>query len=166
MSNNGAERASYEGLPLIGSKIVDHVGEDYDDNRFDNIGRANGFLVGLTHPSTYKGLSVTPLRGRSWAWFLAGASVPGVDGEAAEMGTHDTQYAVGFEVAGPGAMSDPGEVDDLSAQEPVTKKELLDLWKESNKEAGVVGVTGDDEFRSTPDAGNMSTNTASVTFAL
>lgn len=43
MSDNGAEGASYEAMPLVGQSIVDHVNEYYDIS-LENIGRDNSFV--------------------------------------------------------------------------------------------------------------------------
>ncbi|KAH8812766.1 alkaline-phosphatase-like protein [Xylogone sp. PMI_703] len=43
MSDNGAEGASYEALPLISSSITDHISKYYD-NSLENIGRGNSFV--------------------------------------------------------------------------------------------------------------------------
>jgi arylsulfatase len=43
MSDNGAEGASYEALPLISTSIVNHI-DKYYDNSLENIGRGNSFV--------------------------------------------------------------------------------------------------------------------------
>lgn len=43
MSDNGAEGASYEAVPLLGDTVVSHI-QKYYDNSLDNIGRANSFV--------------------------------------------------------------------------------------------------------------------------
>lgn len=43
MSDNGAEGASYEALPLVGDSILEHISKYYD-NSLDNIGRGNSFV--------------------------------------------------------------------------------------------------------------------------
>jgi len=43
MSDNGAEGASYEAMPIIGTSIMDHV-HKYYDNSLENIGRGNSFV--------------------------------------------------------------------------------------------------------------------------
>lgn len=43
MSDNGAEGASYEALPIIGENVMDHIREYYD-NSYENIGRKNSFV--------------------------------------------------------------------------------------------------------------------------
>ncbi|KAH8901654.1 alkaline phosphatase-like protein [Thozetella sp. PMI_491] len=43
MSDNGAEGASYEALPLVGKSVMDHIAKYYD-NSLDNIGRGNSFV--------------------------------------------------------------------------------------------------------------------------
>ncbi|KAK6065203.1 arylsulfatase [Seiridium cupressi] len=43
MSDNGAEGASYEAMPLVGDSIMAHV-DKYYDNSLDNIGRGNSFV--------------------------------------------------------------------------------------------------------------------------
>lgn len=43
MSDNGAEGASYEAMPLVGGRIMAHV-DKYYDNSLDNIGRGNSFV--------------------------------------------------------------------------------------------------------------------------
>lgn len=43
MSDNGAEGASYEAMPLVGDNIMAHI-EKYYDNSLDNIGRGNSFV--------------------------------------------------------------------------------------------------------------------------
>src|ERR1700743_3400483 len=42
-SDNGAEGASYEALPLVGQNVMKHI-EKYYDNSLDNIGRGNSFV--------------------------------------------------------------------------------------------------------------------------
>ncbi|KIV79655.1 hypothetical protein PV11_07204 [Exophiala sideris] len=43
MSDNGAEGASYEASPLVGTSIMEHI-DKYYDNSLDNIGRGNSFV--------------------------------------------------------------------------------------------------------------------------
>lgn len=43
MSDNGAEGASYEAIPLVGDSIMAHV-DQYYDNSLENIGRGNSFV--------------------------------------------------------------------------------------------------------------------------
>lgn len=43
MSDNGAEGASYEAVPLLGDQVVSHI-EKYYDNSLDNIGRKDSFV--------------------------------------------------------------------------------------------------------------------------
>ncbi|KAF5543547.1 Arylsulfatase [Fusarium phyllophilum] len=43
MSDNGAEGASYEAFPLVGTTIMDHV-HKYYDNSLESIGRRNSFV--------------------------------------------------------------------------------------------------------------------------
>lgn len=43
MSDNGAEGASYEAMPIAGDSIMAHV-DRYYDNSLDNIGRGNSFV--------------------------------------------------------------------------------------------------------------------------
>jgi arylsulfatase len=43
MSDNGAEGASYEASPLVGTSIMEHVNKYYD-NSLDNIGRGDSFV--------------------------------------------------------------------------------------------------------------------------
>ena len=43
MSDNGAEGASYEALPIVGDSIMSHV-EKYYDNSLENIGRGDSFV--------------------------------------------------------------------------------------------------------------------------
>ena len=43
MSDNGAEGASYEALPIVGDEIVAHI-EKYYNNSIDNIGRKNSYV--------------------------------------------------------------------------------------------------------------------------
>jgi arylsulfatase len=43
MSDNGAEGASYEALPVIGAQVVEHL-QKYYDNSIENIGRYNSFV--------------------------------------------------------------------------------------------------------------------------
>ncbi|WKT50687.1 Sulfatase, N-terminal [Fusarium oxysporum f. sp. vasinfectum] len=43
MSDNGAEGASYEAFPLVGTTIMEHV-HKYYDNSLENIGRGNSFV--------------------------------------------------------------------------------------------------------------------------
>ncbi|KAH8884097.1 arylsulfatase, partial [Thozetella sp. PMI_491] len=43
MSDNGAEGASYEAIPLVGTDIMSHI-EKYYDNSLENIGRHDSFV--------------------------------------------------------------------------------------------------------------------------
>jgi arylsulfatase len=43
MSDNGAEGASYEAMPIVGDSIMAHV-HKYYDNSLENIGRGNSFV--------------------------------------------------------------------------------------------------------------------------
>ena len=43
MSDNGAEGASYEALPILGDEVMQHIAKYYDNN-LDNIGRKNSFV--------------------------------------------------------------------------------------------------------------------------
>ena len=43
MSDNGAEGASYEALPVVGAQVIDHL-HKYYDNSIENIGRYNSFV--------------------------------------------------------------------------------------------------------------------------
>lgn len=43
MSDNGAEGASYEALPVVGESVLEHI-EKYYDNSLENIGRKNSFV--------------------------------------------------------------------------------------------------------------------------
>lgn len=43
MSDNGAEGASYEAIPLLGDQVMKHI-EKYYDNSLENIGRSTSFL--------------------------------------------------------------------------------------------------------------------------
>lgn len=238
MSDNGAEGASYEAQPIVGSSITSHISRYYD-NSLENIGRGNSFVwygcrwaqaatapsrlfkmhsteggcrvplvvkppltddiqldpatsssiitsefctvmdlvptildfAGLEHPGThYKGREIAPLRGRSWLKFLSTITSEESDENCPLTRTriHDDNYAVGFEIAGSGAMrrgdwkitfvpaprgpqkwelfntkEDPGETNDLSDEHPDLFKELMDLWAKYQSEVGVVGVAGE-----------------------
>lgn len=126
-------------------------------------------LAGLEHPGTrYKGREIAPLRGCSWVPFLK-AAISGselANGHALQI--HDASYAVGFEIAGSGALRqgdwkitfvpsprgpqkwelfnirlDPGETHDLREEEPGKFEELLALWENYRKDVGVVGLAGE-----------------------
>lgn len=233
MSDNGAEGASYEAVPLVCDSIMAHV-DKYYDNSLDNIGRGDSFvwhgcrwaqtatapsrlykmhsteggcrvppivkppvslvapkagcgglitdafctvmdivptvleLAGLEHPSTYKGRSVAPLRGRSWTKSLSLVGKTGNGGGRSHI--HDQDYVVGFEIAGSGALrrgdwkitfvpaakgpqrwelfnikSDLGEVHDLALEKPDLLTEMLRLWEEYKHDVGSVGVAGEYE---------------------
>lgn len=43
MSDNGAEGASYEAMPIVGSSVLAHI-EKYYDNSLENIGRGDSFV--------------------------------------------------------------------------------------------------------------------------
>ena len=43
MSDNGAEGASYEALPIVGHEVVNHINQYYD-NSLENIGRKDSFV--------------------------------------------------------------------------------------------------------------------------
>jgi arylsulfatase A-like enzyme len=128
-------------------------------------------LAGLEHPGTqYQGREIAPIRGRSWVPFLrriAAQSSQTVNGTGS-VSIHDEDYAVGFEIAGSGALrrgdwkitfvpaprgpqkwelfnikQDPGETQDLSQAEPQLFRELLSLWEQYRQEVGVVGLAGE-----------------------
>ncbi|KAJ9623339.1 hypothetical protein H2204_011245 [Knufia peltigerae] len=127
-------------------------------------------MAGLRHPGpVYKGRKIATLRGHSWVPFLKAALLPGTEltnGFATQI--HAPDYAVGFEIAGSGALRqgdwkitfvpaprgpqewelfnvklDPGETDDLREAEPEKFKELLALWEDYKQEVGVVGLAGE-----------------------
>lgn len=139
-------------------------------------------LAGLQHPgSRYRGREIAPLRGCSWVPFLRrltsstaindGDGTNGTDGTpvgAEGAAIHPETYAVGFEIAGSGALrrgkwkitfvpaprgpqkwelfdiiADPGETSDLSSTHPETFKELLQLWEEYKNDVGIVGLAGE-----------------------
>ena len=227
MSDNGAEGASYEALPIAGEQVVAHI-EKYYDNSLDNIGRSNSFVwygprwaqaatapsrlykllsteggcrvplivkshgpkltcrggstntfctamdivptildfASVDQPGTFfRGRTVERIRGKSWKPFIEhlGANTPLSDGVI-----HDEDVVVGFECAGSGAIrkgrykitfvpaprgpqrwelfdivSDPGETNDIGAEEPVIMEEMLSLWEEYKKDVGVIGVAGE-----------------------
>jgi arylsulfatase len=126
-------------------------------------------LAGLEHPGTrYKGQEIAPLRGYSWVPFLR-ATMPGsalANGHTTQI--HGEEYAVGFEIAGSGALRqgdwkitfvpeprgpqkwelfniryDPGETNDLRELEPEKFDKLLVLWENYKKDVGVVGLAGE-----------------------
>ncbi|HTO56711.1 MAG TPA: arylsulfatase, partial [Pseudomonadales bacterium] len=107
-------------------------------------------LAGLPPPTTtFEGRAVQPVRGKSWAPFLAGAS----------NGVHPPNEAVGWELFGARALRngdwkavhlfdggwqlfdlarDPGETRDLSATEPKRLSHLEAEWERYAKEVGVI----------------------------
>ena len=121
--------------------------------------------AGLTHPPTYKGRAVAPVRGRSWKTFLdAYAS----ETQGSQWDIHGEDHPTGFEVAGSGALrkgrykityvplphgpqrwelfdilQDPGETKDISEENPGVFQELLALWAKYKEEVGVVGLRGE-----------------------
>jgi arylsulfatase len=116
-------------------------------------------LASVKHPSpTYKGREVVPVRGQSWAPYLTNRAT------AASMHAEDT--VTGWEIFGPQALrkgnwkavfiqkpygperwqlfnlnKDPGEVTDLSTENPSKRDELLLAWDEYVKKVGVAGAT-------------------------
>ncbi|KAH7165274.1 alkaline-phosphatase-like protein, partial [Dactylonectria macrodidyma] len=234
MSDNGAEGASYEALPIVGNDIMAHI-EKYYDNSLENIGRGDSFvwygcrwaqaatapsrlykmhsteggcrvplivkpamsneaapqakgiitdafctvmdivptfleMAGLSHPKTYQGRIIAPLRGRSWTKFLAliNSTDPSVINGKEKPDIHGPDYVMGFEIAGSGALrrgdwkitfvpapkgpqrwqlynirTDPGEVNDLAEEKQELLKEMLGLWEEYKKDVGVVGLAGE-----------------------
>ncbi|EXJ77351.1 arylsulfatase [Capronia epimyces CBS 606.96] len=129
-------------------------------------------LAGLEHPGTsYQGRPIAPLRGRSWVPFLSAFASPSSLISTTGVTTpaiHANDYAVGFEIAGSGALrrgdwkitfvpaprgpqrwelfniaSDPGETTDLRDAQPQVFEELLELWQEYKQEVGVVGLAGE-----------------------
>ncbi|KAH7145501.1 alkaline-phosphatase-like protein [Dactylonectria estremocensis] len=234
MSDNGAEGASYEALPIVGNDIMAHI-EKYYDNSIENIGRGDSFvwygcrwaqaatapsrlykmhsteggcrvplivkpamnseavpqakgiitdafctvmdivptfleMAGLSHPKTYQGRAIAPLRGRSWTKFLAliNSTDPSATNGAEKPEIHGPDYVMGFEIAGSGALrrgdwkitfvpapkgpqrwqlynirADPGEVNDLAEEKQELLKEMLGLWEEYKKDVGVVGLAGE-----------------------
>lgn len=120
-------------------------------------------LAGIEHPGRdrlFRGRSVEPLRGKSWAGFFTDAG--SASGMNAIHGPDDP--AVGWELFGRAALRqgswkvvylppsaggtgewelydlsrDPGETDDASGREPEKLKELLGLWERYVRETGVV----------------------------
>jgi arylsulfatase len=110
-------------------------------------------LAGVEHPSTYKGRELAPMQGKSWVGMLEGkaASPRGPDdwlgwelfGNRAirqedwkiswlyrPLGTGDWQL---FNLA-----QDPGEENDLSAEFPEKKTELIALWDQYVATNGVI----------------------------
>ncbi|KAL2784030.1 alkaline-phosphatase-like protein [Aspergillus keveii] len=136
-------------------------------------------MANLEHPAQYKGKDVAQLRGRSWVPFLSQvSSAPTSDVDQVHQ-IHGPDYAVGFEIAGSGALrrgdwkitfvpapngpqkwelfnirDDPGEVHDLATEKPELMEEMLALWKEYKNEVGSVGVAGEFES-SVQGAGTM-----------
>ncbi|OAP63414.1 hypothetical protein AYL99_02641 [Fonsecaea erecta] len=127
-------------------------------------------LAGLEHPGTqYTGRAIAPLRGCSWVPFLESV----MSGSSLARGQdppqiHNADYAVGFEIAGSGALRqgdwkitfvpsprgpqrwelfnirlDPGETRDLRETEPEKFQALLTLWEMYKKDVGVVGLAGE-----------------------
>ncbi|KAL1593142.1 hypothetical protein SLS60_010749 [Paraconiothyrium brasiliense] len=113
MSDNGAEGASYEAMPIVEGgcrvplivKLPTSAEETAADESIGMI--SNAFctvmdivptvleLAQLKHPgASYKGRQIAPLKGRSWVEFLStkGDSI------------HDPDYATGYEIAGSGAL--------------------------------------------------------------
>ena len=110
-------------------------------------------LAGIEHPSTYKGLEIAPVQGKSWVGMLAGRTrsprtsddwlgwelfnnraIRQGDWKISWLyppfGTYDWQL---FNLA-----EDPGEQYDLSAKYPGKKKALVALWDEYVKTNGVI----------------------------
>lgn len=126
-------------------------------------------LAGLKHPGTqYKDREIAPLRGCSWVPFLEGVMSGSelISGHVSQI--HDTNYSVGFEIAGSAALRqgdwkitfvpsprgpqkwelfnirlDPGETNDLREAVPEKFEQLLDLWEKYRKDVGVVGLAGE-----------------------
>ena len=130
-------------------------------------------LANVEHPGTqYRGRQIAPLRGSSWVPFLqrmSSGSATAPSSTTTPM-IHDEDYAVGFEIAGSGALrqgewkitfvpaprgpqkwelfnikDDQGETHDLRQAEPTKFEELLALWEIYRKEVGVVGLAGEYE---------------------
>ncbi|KAJ0420219.1 alkaline-phosphatase-like protein [Aspergillus carlsbadensis] len=136
-------------------------------------------MANLSHPAQYKGKNVAQLRGRSWVPFLSQVgSNPASDIDQVHR-IHGPDYAVGFEIAGSGALrkgdwkitfvpapngpqkwelfnirDDPGEVHDLALERPELLEEMLKLWEEYKTDVGSVGVAGEYE-QSVQGAGKM-----------
>lgn len=128
-------------------------------------------LAKLSHPSTYRGREIAPLRGKSWTRFLSHINSAGESKSTdSSTGIHGPDYVMGFEIAGSGALrrgdwkitfvpapkcpqkwelfnirEDPGEVYDLADKQPALLQEMLSLWEEYKKDVGVVGVAGEYE---------------------
>ncbi|OQV07022.1 hypothetical protein CLAIMM_11515 [Cladophialophora immunda] len=126
-------------------------------------------LAGLEHPGTqYKGREIAPLRGCSWVPFLEAVMSGPALATDQDPQIHDRNYAVGFEIAGSGALRqgdwkitfvpsprgpqkwelfnislDPGETHDLRETEPEKFQALLALWENYKKDVGVVGLAGE-----------------------
>lgn len=123
-------------------------------------------LARLSHPTTYKGRKIAPLRGRSWVNFLS--LIHSTDSPFGRHGIHGSDYVMGFEIAGSGALrrgdwkitfvpapkgpqkwelfnivDDPGEITDLAEERPELLSEMLALWEEYKSDVGVIGVAGE-----------------------
>lgn len=160
-SSNGSKTASYESRTITDAfcTVMDIVPTILE-------------LAGLQHPgSSYQGRPIAPLRGRSWVPFLnALASQDSSLSSLTKPSVHSPDYAVGFEIAGSGALRrgewkitfvpaprgpqkwelfniavDPGETRDLREERKEVFEELLGLWEEYKKEVGVVGLAGEYE---------------------
>lgn len=119
--------------------------------------------AGLQHPSTYQGRPVERVRGKSWRPFLDSASesrnVYAIHGRdtvtgwelGGTAGLRRGQYKITFvpKPHGPQVWElfdiekDPGETTDISKDHPNEFEQLLALWKEYQKDVGVVGLRGE-----------------------
>ncbi|KAF9640848.1 putative arylsulfatase protein [Lasiodiplodia theobromae] len=125
-------------------------------------------LAGLKHPGTeYKGRTIAPVRGASWARFIEKVKASSDETVVGET-VHPPDYVVGFEVAGSAGLirgkwkltyvplpkgpqrwelfdleRDPGETEDLKEREPKVFEELLVEWEKYKEEVGVVGLAGE-----------------------
>lgn len=126
-------------------------------------------LAGLEHPGTeYNGRAIAPLLGHSWVPFLKAVMSKAALANGQPTHIHAEDYAVGFEIAGSGALRqgdwkitfvpkprgpqkwelfnvrlDPGETNDLRETEPDKFNQLLALWEKYKKDVGVVGLAGE-----------------------
>jgi arylsulfatase len=212
LSDNGAEGAIVEAMPIVGPKIQAQVDRLFD-NSLENLGRptsccwygprwaqaatapsrlhksfttqggirvpafvsgagvgrdgeiSDAFATamdvpatlldwaGVEHPARYAGRAVAPMRGRSMAAHLAGATTA----------IHPADTETGWELFGRRGIrrgrwkaiwlrppegearwelfdlaADPGETDDLAAREPQVLAELVEAWGRYVRETGVV----------------------------
>ncbi|KAJ0353890.1 hypothetical protein COL154_011991 [Colletotrichum chrysophilum] len=164
MSDNGAEGAALEAIPMMGGETTfAGVIQKYYDNSLDNIGEKSSFswyeMAQVQHPGTsFRGREVVIPRGKSWVSHLSSP-----DYCAADSTVHGEDVHVhGWELFGLRAIregkwkavwlnkprgkddwelydveKDPAEMNDVSDKEPEVMRRLVNHWERYYAETGM-----------------------------